>query len=112
VLEIEVEEIVVCPLSPLEWNGLIVDSDGYYSSEVPDEIWGTDIELIFAMMSSDVCPTCPGDFDNNGSIGVSDLTIILANIGCTLECEVDLDGNNSTTVGDLLAWLSLFGSDC
>ena len=112
VLEIEAEEIVVCPLSPLEWNGIIVDSNGYYSSEVPNAIWGTDIELIFAMMNSDVCSICPGDYDNNGSIGVSDLTIILANIGCTLECEVDLDGNNSTTVGDLLAWLSLFGSDC
>ena len=111
-MEIEVEEIVVCPLSPIEWNGLIVNSDGYYSYEVADEMWGTDIELIFAMMNSDVCPTCPGDFDNNGSIGVGDLTIILANIGCLQECEVDLDGNNSTTIGDLLAWLSLFGSDC
>ena len=112
VLELAVEEIEVCPLSPIEWNGLIVDSDGYYSSEVPNEMWGTDIELIFAMMSSDVCPTCPGDLDNNGSIGVSDLTVILANIGCTIECDVDLDGDNSTTVGDLLAWLSLFGSEC
>ncbi|MDA0732727.1 MAG: choice-of-anchor B family protein [Bacteroidetes bacterium] len=112
VLELAVEEIEVCPLSPIEWNGLIVDSDGYYSSEVPNEMWGTDIELIFAMMSSDVCPTCPGDLDYNGSIGVSDLTVILANIGCTIECDVDLDGDNSTTVGDLLAWLSLFGSEC
>ena len=112
VLELAVEEIVVCPLSPIVWNDLIVDSDGYYSSEVPNEMWGTDIELMFAMMSSDVCPTCPGDFDNNGSIGVSDLTVILANIGCLIECEVDLDEDNSTTVGDLLAWLSLFGSEC
>jgi hypothetical protein len=64
------------------------------------------------MMSSDVCPTCPGDLDNNGSIGVSDLTVILANIGCTIECDVDLNADNSTTVGDLLAWLSLFGSEC
>jgi len=112
VLELAVEEIEVCPLSPIEWNGLIVDSDGYYSSEVPNEMWGTDIELIFAMMSSDVCPTCPGDLDYNGSIGVSDLTVILANIGCTIECDVDLNGDNSTTVGDLLAWLSLFGSEC
>jgi hypothetical protein len=112
VLEIEVEEIVVCPLSPIEWNGLIVDSEGYYSSEIPDEMWGTDIKLIFAIMSSEACPTCPGDFDNNGSIGVSDLTLILANIGCVSECEVDLNGDNSTNVGDLLGWLSLFGSDC
>jgi len=112
VLELDVEEIVVCPLSPIEWNGLIVDTDGYYSSEVPNEMWGTDIELMFALMNSEVCPTCPGDFDNNGSIGVSDLTVILANIGCSIECDVDLDGNNSTTVGDLLAWLSLFGSEC
>ena len=112
VLELDVEEIEVCPLSPIEWNGQMVDSDGYYSSEVPNEMWGTDIELMFALMNSDVCPTCPGDFDSNGSIGVSDLTVILANIGCLIECEVDLDGDSSTTVGDLLAWLSLFGSEC
>jgi choice-of-anchor B domain-containing protein len=112
VLELADEEIVVCPLSPIEWNGLIVDSEGYYSSEVPNDMWGTDIELMFAMMSSDVCPTCSGDFDNNGSIGVSDLTVILANIGCTIECDVDLNEDLSTTVGDLLAWLSLFGSEC
>ena len=112
VLEIEVEEIVACPLSPIEWNGLMVDSEGYYSSDLPDGLWGTDIELIFAIMSSDACPTCPGDFDNNGSIGVSDLNLILANIGCVSECEVDLNGDNSTNVGDLLGWLSLFGSDC
>ena len=112
VLEIEAEEVEVCPQSPLEWNGLSVDSQGYYSAEISDEMWGSDIELIFAVMSYDFCPECPGDYDNNGNLGVSDLTVILANIGCLSECLVDLNGDDSTTVADLLAWLSLFGNDC
>ena len=112
VLEIEVEQIEVCPTTPFDWNGQSIETEGYYSSEIFDEIWGTDIELLLAVLSADACPECPGDFDNNGNIGVGDLTVMLSNLGCVSDCQVDLNGDSSTTIGDLLTWLSLFGNDC
>ena len=112
VLELAAEVTEVCPSVPLEWNDLTVDADGYYSTEVADAVWGTDIALMIAMMNSDVCPDCPGDYDQNGTLGVGDLQIILAAMGCSNACIIDLDGDDSTSVSDILGWLSLFGTVC
>ncbi len=112
VLELAAEQTEVCPTAPLEWNGLTIDAGGYYSTEVTDAVWGTDIELMVAMMNSDVCPDCPGDYDQNGTLGVGDLQIILAAMGCSNSCPIDLDGDDSTSVSDILGWLSLFGTVC
>ena len=111
-MELAAEQTEVCPTAPLEWNGLTIDAGGYYSAEVTDAVWGTDIELMVAMMNSDVCPDCPGDYDQNGTLGVGDLQIILAAMGCSNSCAIDLDGDDSTTVSDILGWLSLFGTVC
>ena len=59
-----------------------------------------------------MCPACPGDLDNNGSLGVSDLNIILSEFGCTNDCAADFNDDGSTSIGDLLFWLSLFGTVC
>lgn len=112
VLELDAEITEVCPTVPIEWNGLNIDDSGYYSAEVTDAAWGTDIELLYAIMNSDVCPDCPGDYDQNGTLGVGDLQIILAAMGCSNSCAIDLDGDDSTSVSDILGWLSLFGTVC
>ena len=112
VLELAAEQTEVCPTEYIEWNGLTIDAGGYYSAEVTDAVWGTDIELMVAMMNSDVCPDCPGDYDQNGTLGVGDLQIILAAMGCSNSCPIDLDGDDSTSVSDILGWLSLFGTVC
>ena len=112
VLELETEQIEVCPTDPIEWNGLMVDSGGYYSAEVPDNTWGIDIAFMYATLNTAVCPDCPGDFNGNGTLGVGDLQIILASMGCANACLIDLDGDDSTTVSDILIWLSMFGTVC
>ena len=112
VLEVVAEQMEVCPTELTEWNGLIIDSNGYYSVELPDNTWGMDIALMNATLNMDVCPECPGDFDQNGTLGVGDLQIILAAMGCTNSCEIDLNGDDSTTVSDILLWLSSFGTVC
>ena len=112
VLELSVEQTEVCPSVPLEWNGFIIEDGGYYTAEVTDDVWESDIELLYVTMNSDVCPDCPGDYDQNGTLGVGDLQIILAAMGCSNACDIDLDGDDSTTVSDILGWLSLFGTVC
>jgi hypothetical protein len=112
VLEVVAEQMEVCPTELTEWNGLIVDSNGYYSVELPDNTWGMDIALMNATLNIDVCPECLGDFDQNGTLGVGDLQIILAAMGCINSCEIDLNGDDSTTVSDILLWLSTFGTVC
>ncbi len=57
-------------------------------------------------------PGIPGDLDGDGSVGVSDLLILLASWGpcpdCS-DCPADLDGNCSVGVGDLLILLTNWG---
>ncbi|PCJ80521.1 MAG: hypothetical protein COA49_08615 [Bacteroidetes bacterium] len=112
VLDIIIEELEVCPTTPTIWNGISIASEDYFSTEVPDLEWGTDIRLSHSTFNSAICPLCPGDFDLNGNYGVGDLQILLATIGCTSGCIIDLNGDDSTTVGDLLVWLGYFGNNC
>lgn len=54
----------------------------------------------------------PGDLDCNGSVGVSDLLILLANWGPCGDCDdcpADLDGDCSVGVADLLILLANWG---
>jgi hypothetical protein len=56
---------------------------------------------------------CPADFDQNSSVGVSDLILFNAAYGCTSNCcPYDLNGDSVVTIGDLLGFISVFGSMC
>lgn len=54
-------------------------------------------------------PPCNADLDDNGSVGVSDLLILLAAWGSCPDCSADFDGNGSVGVSDLLVLLSEWG---
>ena len=55
---------------------------------------------------------CPGDFDGDGLITVSDVLVSLGDFGCSGICQGDLDGDNITGVTDILIMLSGFGEPC
>tara|TARA_B100000427_G_scaffold326542_1_gene335429 strand:+ start:519 stop:2375 length:1857 start_codon:yes stop_codon:yes gene_type:complete len=55
---------------------------------------------------------CFGDFNNDGSITVSDLLILLAEFGCENNCEADLSGDGIVSVADLLEILAVYGTLC
>ena len=55
---------------------------------------------------------CPGDFNENGVIGIFDLLYLLAQFGCTSDCTADLTGDGEVNSQDLLAFLPLFGTTC
>ncbi len=52
---------------------------------------------------------CPGDFDNDQTIGVVELLAVLARWGPCAGCLEDLDGDNVVGVTDLLLLLALWG---
>lgn len=112
VLKLTPDESEFCPNESIEWNGLTITDEGYYSIESSDELWVNDIQWLIANYNESLCPDCPGDLDENGSLGVSDLNIILSEFGCTSSCQSDFNGDGSTTIVDLLFWLSLFGTIC
>ncbi len=52
---------------------------------------------------------CPWDLDANGSVGVSDLLLLLASWGPCKGCPADFDGNDDVGVSDLLVLLANWG---
>ena len=56
---------------------------------------------------------CFADLNNDNSITVTDLLLVLSEFGCIVNCEnTDVNNDNVTTVADLLAILSVFGTIC
>ena len=57
-------------------------------------------------------PRIPGDIDGDGSVGVSDLLVLLANWGLCADCNncpADIDGDCSVGVADLFILLANWG---
>ncbi|MEE2907669.1 MAG: S8 family serine peptidase [Planctomycetota bacterium] len=52
---------------------------------------------------------CPGDFDENGSIGVNDVLYMISAWGTPAG---DINNDGATDVNDLLLLLSVFGDEC
>lgn len=67
---------------------------------------------IVARGAADPCP-CPGDFNGDNAVGLSDLTLFLASFGGA-PSNPCMDSNNDGAIGlsDLTAFLSTFGSTC
>lgn len=55
---------------------------------------------------------CPGDFNNDLSVNVADLLILLSEFGCAGTCITDMNGDGSVNSGDLLSFLAVYGTDC
>ena len=55
---------------------------------------------------------CPGDFDDDGLVAVSDLLFLLGNFGCLSDCIADINGDGLVTAADMLAILAVFGEPC
>ncbi len=57
-------------------------------------------------------PSCPGDFNGNYLIDVSDLLSMLSEFSCSSECSNDLDEDGVVGIGDLLILLGGLGLPC
>ena len=64
------------------------------------------------VVSGDEVNACPQDLNNDGSVTVADVLLILGEFGCTIGCAADVDGDGAVSVGDVLNILSVFGQSC
>ena len=64
------------------------------------------------VVSGDEVNACPQDLNNDGSVTVADVLLILGEFGCTNGCAADVDGDGAVSVGDVLNILSVFGQAC
>lgn len=58
---------------------------------------------------------CPADLDGDGSVGLSDLAVLLSHFGTqsgASEADGDMNGNGSVDLADLAIMLAAFGSAC
>ena len=56
---------------------------------------------------------CPGDVDEDGVRGASDILMLLNLFGCVLDCEAaDLNGDGIVAASDILRVLSTYGMPC
>jgi hypothetical protein len=64
------------------------------------------------VVEGDEAAVCMGDFNGDGQRNIGDMLFILGDMGCTLGCEADLDGDNVTNAADFLIFATVFGSSC
>lgn len=59
-------------------------------------------------------PPCPADLNGDGSVGLTDLAILLSHFGTSgaTGAEGDLNGDTEVNLTDLAMLLSVFGTDC
>lgn len=57
-------------------------------------------------------PLCPGDLDNDGAVGLGDLSILLSCFGREGRACADLNGDTITAIEDLALLLAAFGQAC
>ncbi len=52
---------------------------------------------------------CPADLDGNGTVGASDLAMLLGSWGACAGCPADLDGDGTVGAADLAELLGSWG---
>jgi len=57
-------------------------------------------------------PACVGDLNDDLTVSVSDILLMLGEFGCVAGCPDDLTGDDAVGVDDLLALLANFGLEC
>jgi len=95
--------------------------------DMPDDGWiyadvdmtpiggGTSVNAIVGFRTPQAPPPCPGDVNGDGSVGLSDLSILLANFGTSSGAgpeDGDIDGDGDVDLSDLSVLLANFGTIC
>ena len=60
-------------------------------------------------------PDCPGDFNGDATVGLADLSVLLAHYGMTSGAQYedgDMDSDGDVDLADLSQFLALYGTDC
>ena len=103
-----------CDPLPADWvvtTGDCDDGNNAVYPGAPGTGEGIDNNCDGEVTGAEMVP-CPADLNEDGSITVADVLIVLGEFGCPSNCNADVDGDDAVTVGDVLAILSLFGDMC
>ena len=68
---------------------------------------GMDSQFLYNALT--LAPSCPWDFDDDGTVGAVDLLLLLVHWGPCAGCPADFDGNGNVGASDLLALLANWG---
>lgn len=99
--------------SSLTINNVGTADAGSYSCSVSNDC-GSDSSAP-AVLTVRICDECAGDLDGDGSVGLSDLAILLSHFGDSGDVtpdDGDLDGDGDVDLSDLAEFLSHFGTIC
>ena len=103
-----------CDPLPANWvleTGDCDDSNSSIYPDAPGAGLGVDNNCD-GVVSGDEVNACPQDLNNDGSVTVADVLLILGEFGCTISCAADVDSDGAVSVGDVLNVLSVFGQSC
>jgi PKD repeat protein len=90
------------------------DTNSNIYPNAPGSMEGLDNDCNGTIEGDELAPaSCPGDFDGNNMVNITDLLVMLEVYGCnTGDCPVDMNGDGLTTIEDIGLFLSFFGSTC
>ncbi|MEZ7966068.1 MAG: putative metal-binding motif-containing protein, partial [Flavobacteriales bacterium] len=90
------------------------DTNSNIYPNAPGSMEGLDNDCNGTIEGDELTPaSCPGDFDGNNMVNITDLLVMLEVYGCnTGDCFVDMNGDGNTTIEDIGLFLSFFGSTC
>ena len=55
---------------------------------------------------------CPGDFNCDRTISVTDLLMLISDFSCVEDCTTDMDTDGIVGVSDLISFISVYGTNC
>lgn len=100
-----------CPAGYVAFPGDCNDNDPFTFPGAPGNQSGHDNNCDGTIGPEEANP-CPGDYNLDNQVSVSDLLVILFDYGCAFNCAADMDGDGAVAVGDMLLFLSAFGMPC
>ena len=82
----------------------------FYDVDVSGDDWG---QITYQVCVEGVQNNCSADLDNDGVVGVEDMSLLVNNYECEGECIGDINGDQIVNVIDVLDFLIQFGyNDC
>jgi FG-GAP-like repeat len=102
------------PVGPRPRRFTIADFDGDGALDLAAANGAAD-GAVTVLLNQCEPPPCPGDVDGDGSVTLSDLSVLLANFGLSsgaTRADGDLDGDEDVDLSDLATLLANFGTTC
>lgn len=100
-----------CPAGYVAYGGDCNDNQPFIHPNAPGNQSGADNNCD-GIIGPDESNPCPGDYNLDNQVSVSDLLVILFDYGCQSDCEADMDGDGLVAIGDMLLFLAAFSMPC